>query len=306
MNGFNEFIGKRNFKKIFIIYVIAAVICGIACTAAVGYIFKDKISLAYRYEKAAESMKKESYGEKVKQNIEKLAASSNDICDVLVLDDRNSVVYSAKDSDFAKNRVFELKKSDGSRLLQSDKNSSAVFRFVKKDEFMLSSVLADGFKEIYDEYDEDSFYLDNVQNKNLYMISLLGRGADNTKAYVISKPSPVQYGMLSLKAAASILMFLFMIYWIIIALWVYQNAQRSKLSAPVWGIIVLFTNLAGVLVYLIYKHVNGVCVFCGAVQPRENTFCTACGNKIGKVCAKCGHSIKMTDNYCPKCGSKTE
>lgn len=306
MNGFNEFIGKRNFKKIFIIYVIAAVICGIACTAAVGYIFKDKISLAYRYEKAAESMKKESYGEKVKQNIEKLAASSDDICDVLVLDDRNSVVYSAKDSDFAKNRVFELKKSDGSRLLQSDKNPSAVFRFIKKDEFMLSSVFADGFKEIYDEYDEDSFYLDNIQNKNLYMISLLGRGADNTKAYVISKPSPVQYGMLSVQAAASMLMFLFMIYWTIIALWVYQNAQMSKLSAPVWGIIVLFTNLAGVLVYLIYKHVNGACVFCGAVQPRENTFCTECGNKIGKVCAKCGHSIKMTDNYCPKCGSKTE
>lgn len=52
---------------------------------------------------------------------------------------------------------------------------------------------------------------------------------------------------------------------IILALWVYQNARKSKLSAPVWGIITLFTNIAGVLVYLIYKHINGICGFCGAV-----------------------------------------
>ena len=29
MNRFNNFIEKRNFKKIFIVYVIAAVVCGI-------------------------------------------------------------------------------------------------------------------------------------------------------------------------------------------------------------------------------------------------------------------------------------
>lgn len=52
---------------------------------------------------------------------------------------------------------------------------------------------------------------------------------------------------------------------IILALWVYQNARKFKLSAPVRGIITLFTNIAGVLVYLIYKHINGIRGFCGAV-----------------------------------------
>ena len=136
------------------------------------------------------------------------------------------------------------------------------------------------------------------------MISLLGKNDGSTKAYVISNPQSVPYGMLSLKIAASVIMLLFMIYLIIVALWVYQNARKSKLSAPVWGIITLFTNVAGVLVYLIYKHINGICGFCGAVQSRGNIFCTECGKKIGITCDECGHFLKLSDNYCPKCGHK--
>ena len=304
MNKFNAFIEKRNFKKIFIIYLIAAIVCGIACAGAVGYIFRDKINLAVQYEKTSDALKKQNSDEKTKQSIDKLAASSADICDILLLDDKNNVVYSAKKSEFSSVGAFELKKANGSKFLQSGKNPDTVFRFAKKDEFMLNAVFADSFKEIYDEYDEDNFYLDNFQNKKLYMISLLGKNDSSTKAYVISDPKPVAYGMLSLKITASIIMLLFMIYWIIVALWVYQNARKSKLSAPVWGIITLFTNIAGVLVYLIYKHINGICGFCGAVQSRGNAFCTECGKKIGITCTECGHVLKPSDNYCPKCGHK--
>lgn len=304
MNRFNMFISKRNFKKIFIIYIIAAIICGIACAGAVGYVFRDKINFAVRYEKASECFKKKNNEEKIKQGIDKLASSSNDIYDILLLDDKNKVVYSAKNSDLSLNGDFSLKKANGSKFLQSSEKSDAIFRFVKKDEFMLSAVFADSFKEIHDEYDEDNFYLEDFQNKKLYMISLLGGNDSDMKAYVISSPTPVQYGMLSIKIAASVIMLLFMLYWIIVALWVYQNAEKSRLSAPVWGIITLFTNIAGVFVYLIYKHINGICGFCGAVQSKGNVFCTFCGKKIGITCPECGHSLKQNDNYCPKCGHK--
>lgn len=220
----------------------------------------------------------------------------------MLLDDKNTVIYSAKKSELA-DGTFELKKTEGGRFLQSDKIPDAVFRFVKKDEFMLNSVFADDFKEIYDEYDEDYFYLHNFQNKKLYMISLLG-GRNSTKAYVISSPQPVRYGTLSLKIAASIFMLLLAIFPIILALWVYQNARKSRLSAPIWGIITLFTNIAGVLVYLIYKHINGICGFCGAVQSRGNVFCTECGKRIANTCDKCGHYLKPSDKFCPKCGHK--
>lgn len=123
-----------------------------------------------------------------------LAASSNDICDVLLLDDQNRVLYTAKQSDFALNGAFKLQRAEGSRFLQSDQADGALFRFVKKDEFMLSAVFADDFQDIYDKYDEDTFYMDHLQNKKLYLISPLGKTDGNTKIYVISSPAPVPYG----------------------------------------------------------------------------------------------------------------
>lgn len=56
MNKFNKFVEKRNFKKIFIIYIAVAIICGIACAGAVGYVFRDKISFAVQYKRAGESL----------------------------------------------------------------------------------------------------------------------------------------------------------------------------------------------------------------------------------------------------------
>lgn len=93
------------------------------------------------------------------QSVDRLAGTSDDICDILLLDDKNKVIYSANKSDFASDNLFELKRVEGSKFLQIGNNSDTVFRFVKKDEFMLSSVFADDFEEIYDE-------LDNYQNKN--------------------------------------------------------------------------------------------------------------------------------------------
>lgn len=306
MNKFNAFIEKRNFKKIFIVYIIAAIICGIACAGAIGYVFKDKINLALQYEKANEVLKKGNSDSKKKQSIDTLANSSDDICDILLLDEKNNILYSAKNSSLGKDNAFVIEREEGSRFLQSRGNPDTVFRFVKKEEFMLSAVFADDFTEIHNEYDEDGFYLDNFQNKKLYMISLLGKKVGGAKAYVISNPQPAANGMLVLKISAGIAMLFFMLYMILVALWVYQNALISKLFAPAWGILVLFTNLAGVFVYLIYKHINVICGFCGAVQSKGNIFCTECGKKIGIVCTHCGHFLKPTDNYCPKCGHKRD
>lgn len=301
MKGFNRVV-NWNFKKIFIIYLIITVVCGVFAAAAVGYVFRDKISLAYHFEKASEAFE-HADADKIRGSIDALAASSADITDVLILGDDNSVIYSAKGTNLARGDLFELKKSeDGGRFLVSDADSDAVFRFAKKDEFMLRSVFADDFEKIHDEYDEDSFYRNGYDSKNLYILSVLGK-KDGKKAYVISDPTPSAYGMTVLKAAASLAMLLFMLYWVIIALWVYSAAAKSRLSAPVWGIITLFANLAGALIFVIYKHINRVCAHCGAVQPRGNVFCAYCGKKIGTTCSKCGAVLRDGDNFCPRCST---
>lgn len=307
MTKFNSIIGKLNFKKIFIDYLIITIILGILCSAAVGYIYKDKIGLALKYESVSDRLKDKNVDIKtVKSELKKLAEASGDITDILLLDNKNNVLYSANETNLAWDSAFELKNnSQRDKFLVSDRNSDVAFRFVKKDEFMLSAVFAEKSPEIQDEYDEDHFYLNNFQNKKVYMISFLKTGTSGNKVYVISNPLSVQYGMLSLKISACIAMLLFMLYWIIIALWVYQNALKSRLYAPVWGIVTLFTNIGGVLIYVIYKNINSVCAFCGTVQSKTNLFCIHCGKKIGISCTECGHTLRIRDNYCPKCGHKT-
>lgn len=307
MNKFNSIIDKMNFKRIFIGYVIITIILGILCSAAVGYIYKDKIGLALNYKSAAEKIKSRNTDiETVKTELKKLAESSGDITDILLLDNRNNILYSANSTDLAWDSAFELNNNfQNGGFLVSEKNDDAAFHFVKKDEFMLSAVFAEKFTEIQEEYDEDNFYLNNFQNKKVYMISFLRTGADGNKVYIIGDPIPVSYGIPALKISACIAMLLFMIYWIIIALWVYQNARKSRLYAPVWGIVTLFTNIGGVLIYVIYKNINSVCAFCGTVQSKTNLFCIHCGKKIGVSCPECGHTISLRGNYCPKCGHKT-
>lgn len=308
MSKFNEFIEKRNFKKIFIIYIIIAIVLGAASVGAVGYVYGDKIKMAVLYERASDLFKKQTDSDEVKKSVDALAETSDDIADILILDDQNNIIYSAKNSKIAQDALLELNRiENGSKYLVSEKIGDAVFRIVKKDEFMLSLVFADHYSDINEEYDEDNFYRRNFINKNLYLIGLLnGKKNSEIKGYVISDPSPVPYGMLSLKITASILMLLFMLYWIIVAIWVYQNAMKSRLCAPVWGIITLFTNIAGVIVYVAFKHINNVCPLCGTVQARENIFCTECGSRIGVTCSKCGHSLKSGDTFCPKCGNKKD
>ena len=306
MNKVNKIIEKFNFKKIFAVYLIFAVLAGILCGGAVGYIYKDKLRFAFEYERLSARLRNNALDmESVKSELDELSQSSPDIVDILILDNENNVLYSAKNTNLAWGDKFEVKRNNGGgNFLVSDDNSNAVFHLVKKDEFMLSSLLSGDFAKIYDEYEDDNFYFYNFENKKIYLLSFIREGSD--KIYIIGDMTPVKYGEISVKSAAAAAMLLFMIYWIIIALWVYQNALRSRLSAPLWGIIVLFTNIAGVFVYMVYKRMNNTCAYCGAVMPRENMYCGNCGKKMVQSCRECGGSVRNEDRYCGKCGHEIE
>ena len=100
------------------------------------------------------------------------------------------------------------------------------------------------------------------------------------------------------------MMFFFMIYWVLLALYIYQNALKSKLNPYLWGGITLITNIAGVIIYIIYKQNQKTCFKCGASQDKSHIYCTYCGTKLNETCSKCGSVINSNDKYCAKCGEK--
>lgn len=60
----------------------------------------------------------------------------------------------------------------------------------------------------------------------------------------------------------------------------YRGAAKCRLSPLYWGLIGLFTNLIGLIVYKIYKRSMTVCPVCGAAQSVEHLYCSCCGNEI--------------------------
>ena len=99
-------------------------------------------------------------------------------------------------------------------------------------------------------------------------------------------------------------MFFFMIYWVLLALYIYQNALKSKLNPYLWGGITLLTNVAGAIIYFIYKQNQKICFKCETSQSKNNIYCINCGTKLSETCKKCGSTINTNDKYCARCGEK--
>lgn len=306
MNKLNTFIAKLKFKKLVIVYLVVLIVAGVACAAVTGVIFKDKLSFAWQYSRISESFEKASGSDtSLQSKLKNLAASSGDVVDILILDSENNVTYSANGSEFGKATQFNLSRTTEEKsYLVSETNPDVVFHFVKGDEFMLTSVFNNTLDDVGHDYEDDSFYQNGFNNKTVYLLGYLGNRDTGERIYYIKDSVPVANGELVLEIDAAAVMFFFMLYWVLLALGVYQNALKAKMHAVYWGIVVLITNLAGFLVYVLYKRSNATCLGCGSVQNKLNLYCPSCGEKMRESCADCGALLDEKDAFCPHCGKK--
>ncbi|CAI3724142.1 hypothetical protein CNEO3_80001 [Clostridium neonatale] len=175
---------------------------------------------------------------------------------------------------------------------------------VKSEELILRAAFLGNEKEIEHDHNNEIFFRDNFNNEKLYLLSYSANKSTGDKIYFISDIHPIQNAEMYIKIVCAAAMLFFMMYWVLLSIFIYQNAKKSKLSPALWGIITLFTNLAGVFVYLIYKQNNQSCFKCGAVQSKNNIYCIHCGTKISNTCNKCGHVVNKGDKFCNNCGNE--
>lgn len=306
MEKLDASIKKMNFKKVLMIYVACALAVGIAFSGFIGYKFRDKLATVYgasRIEESFENGNKDSSA--IKPDLTSLAKSSTDIVDILILDNSNKILFSAENSVLAKSGTFELKRDesrDNDYLYVESLPDTQFGLLENKDTFM--DLAIKNISKIKERHKDDYFYEGNLKDKTIYALSYASNKESGEKIYIISDIKPVPHGELYLKAAAAAVMLFFMAYWLLVTFWVYRDSAKSKLNPLLWGTIALFTNLAGLFVYLIYKSINVTCYKCGALQQRESLYCTSCGTKIGNTCPSCGAMVESKDDYCTKCGGK--
>jgi len=106
-----------------------------------------------------------------------------------------------------------------------------------------------------------------------------------------------------------------------LAIWVGLDAGRRGSNGFLWGLLVLFTPIIGLLVYLILApglvgngtHRAGVHVAAPAPVQRECPECAArievgfkvcpfCGVALG--CGQCGQPLQSGWRHCPQCGAE--
>jgi len=96
---------------------------------------------------------------------------------------------------------------------------------------------------------------------------------------------------------------LFFVYWILIALWLYQASEKASMHGLLWFVLGLFFNLVTVLVFVLHRSYQKVCMNCGFRQHSSN-YCRNCGFPMLVKCPSCNSVIDPDDLYCPSCGVK--
>lgn len=238
----NRLIENLNFKKIAIIYIVLLILVVSLLGVFLGNKYKDKINILMSYHSLSEIFEKDYNKDNLMSSMKKLGNISNDIVDV-VLVDKGGINYSI--NSFYTN---DLESINNTNNYYKDSNNN-IYLLEDNEAFI---------KDLFNikEYNKNDYYNDfliNTDKSRLFTITYLNNKELNEKLIVISKITNVKDGEYYLKISASILMLFFMLYWVMVALMIYQNARKLKLNAYFWGIVTLFTNIFGVLAYIIYN-----------------------------------------------------
>lgn len=300
MNRLESWLKRWNFKRIVVWYLVAAVVTGLVCAGLVGWMYRERLKFAWQYAKLEEARQEDALQAAAKRT----AAASDDVVDILILDAENQVVYAAKNSEFAKGAFALSRIGEKKNYLASDAYPDAVFQYVKGEEFMLKSIVSKDFGKIREDYEDDSAFEESLSARKVYMLSRIRVKGLNQQVYVISIPTSVPGGMTMLKLSAALAALFFGAYWVLLALWMYQDAAKRRLSALYWGAIGLLTNVVGLIVYKIYKRGMAICASCGAAQNAGHLYCSFCGKPLGMRCKGCGGKVGARDEFCPHCGEK--
>lgn len=139
-----------------------------------------------------------------------------------------------------------------------------------------------------------------IKSKNLYVSFLYNAGSSqwhgnynqNQDAYYTLRNALITIAILS-----------FLLYWLALPVFVFLDARRHDNHPALWGVLALFTNIVGLIVYLAVRPERLCCANCHEPLDRAHAYCPLCGTRNRAKCQNCGQLMLSDWLYCPACGT---
>jgi hypothetical protein len=123
--------------------------------------------------------------------------------------------------------------------------------------------------------------------------------------------------------------------WVFVIVWVYQDAEKRRMSGILWALLVLIGNVIGLIISLIVRNESalrpqppaaappapvpapaepaasaakgpGKCPDCGQDVESGFVFCPHCGAVLKPVCPSCRKPVDKSWKVCPNCGASLD
>ena len=93
-------------------------------------------------------------------------------------------------------------------------------------------------------------------------------------------------------------------YWLLVAVWLYQAADRARMKRSLWFLAGMIGNGAAVAAFLLLRgFLRTMCPKCGTWQKKAE-FCTCCGAALMRECPNCHALASHADKFCASCGKE--
>jgi hypothetical protein len=153
----------------------------------------------------------------------------------------------------------------------------------------------------------------------LFLLVVTMRGCFHGAAWVLGHNSGPGWLMGWSRSGAGLLPFgLWFVIHLVLAFWVGSDADKKGQNGLLWGLLVFFTGIVGLIVYLIVvpwmAERNGggalaggrtsasTCPSCHAAMRPEYKACPHCGASLR--CPQCSQTVQGDWNVCPFCTTR--